>query len=206
MATEPPPKKVLVAAVHDGRGESTLGFVAGMLRLQIALVSLPEQLQVEVVFFESPARALAAAAAGDYAHLALLNTFASFPSDLVLAGLRAPHAVVYGVHPLPGPVDWARVERLAKDPRAAESLGSAGLKYNLVPAEPRGGGFWSFRESPESARPRVLIAKREAFAELSRHLDGGPVPADSVVQLDMPCGVLGQMAFEGCVGRRAVVR
>ena len=201
------PQKVLVAAVHDGRGESSLGFVAGMLRLQIALVTLPEQLQVEVVFFETAAAALAAAADRDYAQLVLVNTFVGFPTDLILAGLRAPHAVVYGVHPLPGPVDWARVDRLAKDPRAAESLASAGLKYNLVPAEPRGGGFWSFRASPESARPRVLVAKREAFAQLAAHVaGGGPAPADSVVSLDQPCSVLGQMAFEGCVGRRAVVR
>jgi hypothetical protein len=177
-----------------------------MLRLQVALVTVPNPMQVEVVFFESAERATALAAERNYDALVLINTYASFPSDLVLAGLRAPHACVYGVHPLPGAVDWARVDKLARDPSAAESLASAGLKYNLVPKEPRGGGFWSFRESPESARPRVLIAKREAFAELARHLDGGPVPADSVVQLDMPCGVLGQMAFEGCVGRRTRVR
>lgn len=204
------PKKVLIAAVHDGRGESSLGFVAGMLRLQIALVtSATDLVQVEVLFFESAAGAVAIAASRGYDALVMLSTFATFPADLVLAGLRGPHACVYGVHPLPGAIDWARVERVAKDPRAAEALGSAGFKYNLVPTEPRGGGFWDFGESAESARPRVLIAKCEAFPALAAHLapgGGGPVPAGSVVNIDLPCGVLGQMAFEGCVGQRAVLR
>lgn len=196
-------KTVLVAAVHGGRGESSLGFVAGMLRLQIALVGLPEQMRVEVVFFDSAAAAVAAAAARDYDALVVLDTFTTFTADLVISGLRAPHACVYGVHPLPGPVDWARVERLAKTANASEALSSAGLKYNLVPTEPRGGGFWDFGESPESARPRVLVAKRDAFAALGTHLAGkSPAPAGSVLNIDLPCGVLGQLAFEGCVGRR----
>lgn len=202
MASPAPQQRVLVAACSP-RGESSLGFVASMLRMQIALVTAQIPAQVDVVFFEDAAPALALAA-DRYDALVLLDTFTGFPPDFVVQGLRAPHAVVHGVHPLPRGIDWGRVERVARG-GGKETLASAGLRYNVVPTDPRGGGYWDFAPAAGGAggRPRALIAKgRAALAALA----AGDAPEDAVADLDRPCSVMGQLAFEGCVGLRRVLR
>ncbi len=196
-------QRVLVAACHRARGESSLGFAASMLRTQIALVQAGLPVSVEVVFFESVAAATARAAAGEYDALVLLDAFTGFPADFVVGALRAPHACVRGVHPLPRGIDWERVARVARA-GGKESLAAAGLRYNVVPTDPRGGGYWDFEPAAGAGEaPRVLVAKgREAIAELAR----GGTPADCVADLDRQCSVMGQLGFEGCVGRRSVLR
>lgn len=193
-------QRVLVAVCHRERGESSLGFAASMLRMQIALVHAGLPVSVEVVFFDSVPAATARAAADGYDALVLLDAFTGFQADFVVGALRAPHACVCGVYPLPRGIDWERVERVART-GGKESLASAGLRYNIVPTDPRGGGYWDF--TPAAGQPRVLVAKgAAAIADLAR----GVLPADCVADLDRPCTVMGQLGFEGCVGKRSVLR
>jgi hypothetical protein len=202
MDTGPKPKRVLVAAVHaDGRNESSLGFVASMLRLQIELLKVATPIQVEVVFFGSFDAALTAAKQYDVA--CVLDTFVGFPPELITRALASGHDVVVGVVPLPG-MDWERVAKIARAGDDAEPLSTAGVRYNVTPTAALGNGYWRFDvdAAKRAASKTVAVLTAAGLDAFAAH---GIAAPGAAVDLDAPCSVLAQLGFEGCVGHRGRV-
>jgi hypothetical protein len=198
MDTSPKPKRVLVAAVHaDGRNESSLGFVASMLRLQIELLRVTTPIQVEVVFFGGLDAAVAAAKQYDVA--CLLDTFVGFPPDLITRALGSGHDIVAGVVPLPG-LDWERIGKIARAGDAEpEPLSCAGVRYNVTPTAALGNGYWRFDYDATKRAKTVAVVTAAGLDAFAAH---GIKAPGAAVDLDAPCSVLAQLGFEGCVGHR----
>ena len=197
MDTSPKPKRVLVAAVHaDGRNESSLGFVASMLRLQIELLKVATPIQVEVVFFGSADAALTAAKGYDV--VCVLDTFVGFPPTLITRALASGHDIVVGVVPLPG-LDWERVAKIARAGDDAEPLSTAGVRYNVTPTASLGDGYWRFEYDAAKRAKTVAIVTAAGLDAFATH---GIAAPGAAVDLDAPCSVLAQLGFEGCVGHR----
>lgn len=192
--------RVILAVVTD-TGTCSLGFVASMVRLQAALMTVP-QLSAAVCVVGSVAEAAALAAReGNFDAVVALTSTVTFPVALVTRALVAPAHFVCGVYPLPSGIDWQRVQT-ATD----EEARFRGNTYSIDPAAARvvGRGY----AEVDRAGLGAAVLHRPAFQAVAaagcRTDDdvcaawGRPILAD----LDHPCAAMGPVEFSGCAARR----
>lgn len=198
--------KVLLAIVCPN-AQCSLDFSLSLLRLQMALVKAPLDIQVDVV--PSLCKAIEVVNSDEsYTNLVCIASHVSFTAAFVLRGLSSGHPFVAGIYPLTV-LDWDRVKEAAV---SSESPQYRGNVYNLDIEKASFGAQGYLSVSDGSIEPGAVILTREAveaIASLQPKTDadvttawGKTIHAD----LDQQCANFGQVEFVGCAGSRAILR
>lgn len=216
--------KLLVVGITGDRLEVSTHFAMSLLKLQVE--AAPRGIACTVTFAKdlNQALSLAAEAENDFDSLVAVDSRVSFPAQFAIAE-GSPDFVV-GVHPLPG-MDWEAVQR-AVDKPGAEPLHTAGLRYNVEPAEGEAAGNYVrvLQASLGAVKlSRQAVLKLALKAETSGNskifwregiVDGVYLDKDAwllklwnepvYADLANPCAYTGVAEFAGCVGQRQTLR
>lgn len=198
--------RVLLAVVAEG-GVCSLGFVASMVRLQSALMSVAGLAAAVCVVGGVAEAAHVAVREGGFDAVVALSSNLTVPVPLVTQALMAPGKFVCGVYPLPVGLDWARVERGGDDGEDARFRGNA---YSIDPA-----AATVLSDSGYAQVDRALlgaaILHRPAFEAVAAKCPDGAASDEQVcaawgrpilVDLEHQCAAMGPLEFAGCAARR----
>jgi hypothetical protein len=124
-------RTVLVAGITHGRMEASIAFGTGLLRLQGELVRTPT-VTASIKFFDALGDALSFFAENECFELMVaMDVRLGCETAFVVQPLEPGKAFVVGVYPMPGVVNWNRVESKIRTDDNVGDIAEAGAVYNI---------------------------------------------------------------------------